>query len=326
MTPQTEITRDWITRVRPPRNGVDPTRPYAFVIERERSADGRIVNVATIFLTNRECPWRCLMCDLWKNTTEESVPVGAIPGQIDLALDELGIRGGSGTQIKLYNSGSFFDQRAVPAADHSRIAERVRPFDRVIVECHPALINERVLAFRDRLGETKLEVAMGLETASPDVLSRLNKGITLDDFQRAAGFLAAHDIDLRVFVLVKTPWQSETDAVGWAVRSVEFAIECRASVIALIPTRFGNGALEKLAERGEFRPPKLATLEAAFDRSLGLVSQSRSSSRVFADLWDLGQFSDCEHCLPSRMERLKKMNFNQGPVPSTPCTVCGHDA
>src|SRR5881396_413627 len=71
------------------RHDLDSQRPYAFLVEDERSAFGEIVPVATVFLTNRECPWRCLMCDLWKNTRPESVPVGVIPGQIDYALEEL---------------------------------------------------------------------------------------------------------------------------------------------------------------------------------------------------------------------------------------------
>src|SRR5260370_26132042 len=44
------------------------------------------------------------------------------------------------TQIKLYNSGSFFDRRAIPPADYPAIAQRVRRFERLIVECHPALM------------------------------------------------------------------------------------------------------------------------------------------------------------------------------------------
>lgn len=312
----------WIASVRPERNAVDPARPYAFVSERERAANGEIVDVATVFLTNRECAWKCLMCDLWKNTTRDSVPVGAIPRQIDLALDELGARGGDHRQIKLYNSGSLFDPRAIPVADHPRIAEQVRRFERVIVECHPALINERVIEFRDRLGDAKLEVAMGLETAQPEVLKRLNKGITLEDFKRAADFLSGKEIDLRVFILVKTPWQSEAEAVGWAVRSVELAIQCGATVAALIPTRFGNGALEELAKRGEFSPPKLATLEKAFDESIRQVVDQKKSTRVFADLWDLGQFSECEHCLRRRRDRLEKMNFSQARQPVTVCGAC----
>ena len=79
--------------------------------------------MATIFLTNRECPWKCLMCDLWKNTLEDSVPPGAIPEQIREALRVLP----PARRIKLYNAGSFFDGRAVPPEDHAAIAELVAP-------------------------------------------------------------------------------------------------------------------------------------------------------------------------------------------------------
>jgi len=317
------ITTDWILRARPPRNTVDPSRPYAFTWERERAASGEVVDVATLFLTNRECPWKCLMCDLWKNTTETGVPAGAIPGQIDFALSRLEERTTERQQIKLYNSGSFFDARAVPPADHRRIAEQVRHFDRVVVECHPALIDDRVPAFRDLLGNVRLEVAMGLETTDPDVLPRLNKGVTLDAFRRAADFLVSHGIDLRTFVLVKTPWQSDEAALEWAVRSARFSAECGATVVALIPTRLGNGALETLAGRGEFSPPKLTTLERAFERCLVQAEEHRPRPRIFVDLWDLGQFSDCRHCVDARKQRLEAMNLEQRIKPGATCGACG---
>ena len=55
-------------------------RPYAFFVEEERSASGEVVPVATVFLTNRECPWRCLMCDLWKNTLSRDCAQRSHPG------------------------------------------------------------------------------------------------------------------------------------------------------------------------------------------------------------------------------------------------------
>jgi radical SAM enzyme (TIGR01210 family) len=167
----------WIVERRPARNAVDPLRPYAFISEEERSRDGEIVAVNTIFLTNRECPWRCLMCDLWKNTLTETVPAGAIPAQIEYALTRLP----AACHIKLYNGGSFFDPRAIPLADYEAIAVLLRPFEHVIVESHPALVGDSCLRFRDLLSGS-LEVAMGLETANPEVLQRLNKHMTLDQF------------------------------------------------------------------------------------------------------------------------------------------------
>ncbi|HEU5020528.1 MAG TPA: radical SAM protein [Bryobacteraceae bacterium] len=273
------------------RAELDPRRPWAFFVEEERSKDGERVPVATVFLTNRECPWRCLMCDLWKNTLAASVAAGAIPEQIDYALGRLP----AARQIKLYNSGSFFDPRAIPPGDYAAIAERVRSFERVIVENHPALVGEAAVRFRDLAGRP-LEIAMGLETAHPEILEKLNKRMTLDQFRRAADFLRANGIDLRVFILVKPPFMREEEAVEWAARSVDFAFDCGATAITLIPTRGGNGAMEELS----FAPPRLDTLEAAFEYGLGL-----RRGRVFVDLWDV-RSDDA-----ARIDRLRRLNLTQ---------------
>src|SRR5690349_5517262 len=108
--PPTQAARDrWILRHRPERNALDPRKPYASLVEPEAGPEGSPVDVVTIFLTNRECPWRCLMCDLWRNTLEETVPEGAIAEQIRHALGSLsGWRPGR-AHLKLYNAGSFFD-------------------------------------------------------------------------------------------------------------------------------------------------------------------------------------------------------------------------
>jgi len=259
------------------------------------------------------------MCDLWQNTLAETVPPGAIPGQIDYALEQMP----EAKHLKLYNSGSFFDRRAIPTADYSAIAERARRFDRVIVESHPALVGPDCWRFRDLLssGEraTKLEIAMGLETVNPEVLERLNKRMTLDQFARAAELLRQNEIALRVFILVKPPFLDEAEALHWAQRSLDFAFDCGASVASLIPTRLGNGALESLAERGEFSPPRLATLEQASAYGIGL-----RRGRVFADLWDLERFSDCADCFPDRVVRLRDMNFSQTVQPVIRCRTCGN--
>jgi hypothetical protein len=71
-----------ILALRPARTAqLDPLKPHAFFLEEERTASGDIASTATILLTNKECPWRCLMCDLWKNTLTYTVPAGAIAKQ-----------------------------------------------------------------------------------------------------------------------------------------------------------------------------------------------------------------------------------------------------
>jgi len=303
----------WILAQRPQRNHLDPMRPWSFLVEEERSAAGEAVTVATIFLTNRECPWRCLMCDLWRNTLADQTPPGAIPAQIDYALSRLG----PAREIKLYNSGSFFDRKAVPPQDHAAIAERVAGFERVIVECHPALVGDDCLRFRDRL-RGRMEVAMGLETVHPRILDKLNKRMTLDQFGAAAAWLCRNDIDLRVFILVKPPFMAETEALEWAARSLDFALECGATVATIIPTRAGNGAMEALAGQGDFAPPSLALLEAAVAYGIGL-----GRGRVFADLWDVQRIAHCASCRDDRIARLHWMNLEQRVLPAIACDMCG---
>src|SRR5208283_107552 len=103
--PGVELT-DWIMLQRTGRRRPDPDKPHGFFLEKERSHAGNVVESAVILLTNKECPWRCLMCDLWKNTLTDTVPAGALPQQVVFALSQLGSHP---AQIKLYNSGSFFD-------------------------------------------------------------------------------------------------------------------------------------------------------------------------------------------------------------------------
>jgi len=306
----------WIVGHRPARTQVDPNIPYAFLVEEEFSADRRVVPIATIFLTNRECPWHCAMCDLWRNTLTTSVPVGAIPRQIDYALSNLP----AARHIKLYNSGSFFDPRAIPVEDHAVIASRASRFERTIVECHPSLVGDSCLQFRDMLPH-RLEVAMGLETVHPEVLDRLNKRMTLNQFSDAAAYLRKNEIDLRVFILIQPPFMKSEESLYWAKRSLDFAFDCGATAATLIPTRGGNGAMEKLAREGEFAPPTLNTVEAALGYGLTL-----RRGRVFVDLWDIRRVpASCPICLENRIDRLQQMNLSQqiGDLPS--CPACGEN-
>ncbi len=308
----------WIVERRPPRNLVDARRPYAFLNELERASNGEIVPVSTLFLSNRECPFRCLMCDLWKHTLTRSVDEGDIAAQIEFALSQLP----PALHVKLYNSGSFFDPRAIPPADYPAIIAQIRHFERVVVECHPSFIGERCFAFAKNLAEdgARLEVAMGLETANPEVLKRLNKGITLDSFRRAAMELRKRDIALRVFILVKPPFQAEDQALEWAKRSLDFAFDCGAGACCLIPTRDGNGALESLQRANQWSPPRLSTLESATDYGAAL-----GRGRAFADLWDLERFSTCDACFDARRQRLEEMNFSQIVAPPVRCAACGDE-
>ena len=341
--PATSDARDrFVLEARGPRPHHDPWRYQDLIVEDERTADGATTRVGTVFLTGRECPWRCVMCDLWRGTTAGDTPRGAIAAQVAAARRELRRRAGLGasarsvdpvdplddvTQMKLYNAGSFFDPRAVPAADYDEIAAHLAGLQRVIVESHPALIGPRVDRFLDALDRaslgrkrTDLEVAMGLETAHPAALERLHKRMTIDDFAAAAGALRRRGVALRVFVLVAPPFVPAGEQDAWLLRSIDAAFDCGAGVVSLVPTRSGNGAMEALTEADEFHQPHLEDIERSVESAL---AHGLCRRRIFVDVWGLDRFAECARCLDSRRARLHAMNLEQRVLPRVSCTHCG---
>jgi archaeosine synthase beta-subunit len=327
MYPAARAARDgFILDRRGPRSEHDPWRYQGLVLEDEVTDRQAVARTATVFLTGKECAWRCVMCDLWQGTTTSDTPAGAIPGQIAAARNALEKRGETVTQMKLYNASNFFDPRAVPDDDCEAIAAALEGLDRVVVESHPALIGNRVDRFLHALSRqqsarpARLEVAMGLETANPDALERLNKGLTLEQFYAAAKALRSRDVDVRVFLLIAPPFIPAREQDRWLTESVDRAFSCGATVVSLIPTRAGNGAMEALANQGLYRAPDLADVE----RSHELALTRAQRGRVFVDLWDLQRFSRCSNCLDDRLLRLRTMNLEQRCRPHVACVHCGH--
>lgn len=314
--PETSSGRDaFVLERRPARPRHDPLEPGGVIVEDERTGTGAVARVATVFLTGAECPWRCAMCDLWRHTLETATPEGALPRQLDAALAQLTP---APPRVKLYNAGSFFDPRAVPVSDYAALAARLQGLEQVVVESHPALVGERLERWQDLLGPVALEVAMGLETANPEALERLHKRMTLEQFAAAARRVVERRAGVRAFLLVPPPFVDPGEEAAWLRRSIAFAFDSGVTVVSLVPTRLGNGALEALRDQGRFRPPRLRDLEQALEAAL-----PEPRGRVFADLWDLAAFSDCAVCLEARRARLHSMNLRQDVLPPVRCGACG---
>jgi hypothetical protein len=216
----------------------------------------------------------------------------------------------------------------VPESDYDALAARLVAFDRLVVESHPALIGDRLTAFRTALRRAadggrvpELEVAVGLETANPAALEQLHKRFTVEQFAAAAERLRVAGVALRVFLLAGVPFIPRARQSEWIGRSIAYAFDCGASAVTLIPSRGGNGAMEALADAGVFEPPTLVDLEDALDRAL-----PRSDGRVFVDLWDLQRFSSCPACYGQRRDRLRVMNLEQRVLPRVACTRCAAQA
>lgn len=306
-----------IRRLRPPKPAVDPHAAHGHLIEAERRPGGRIERALTVFLAGAECPFTCSFCDLWRWTTDAPTPPGALTRQLAKVLG--GLDGPLPDRLKLYNASNFFDERAVPSADLPDIAALAAPFAAVTVESHANTIGARTLALAERL-TGRLEVAVGLETVHPVAAAHLNKRLDLARFDRAARFLADHDLDLRVFVLLGAPYVPAGESVEWTMRTVEHAARRGASVVSIIPVRGGNGELDRLQALGHFVPPTFAELEEAAERGAAFTD-----AVVAVDLWDAAGLPCCRHCRAARIERLQRLNVTGFTEPRIACDACRAD-
>lgn len=305
----------WVRSLRRSKIPRSSDTPIGVVHERERRPEGTVVDATTVFLAGAECPFSCVFCDLWMQTLAERTPPGALPRQLTGALSAVEQR----SLVKLYNASNFFDPRAVPVADVPTLLRVLDDFAHVTVECHPRFIGDRCFAFADRL-QARLEVAVGLETIHPEALQRLNKQMTLADFDAAASALASREIGLRTFVLLGAPFVPEEEQLDWTVRSVSYAAASGAGTISIIPVRGGNGALESLHAEGHWNPVTLDLVEETFDHAIRL---NLENVVVQVDLWDLERVSDCRHCLEARVRRLAAMNLSGLKERRVACEWCG---
>lgn len=179
------------------------------------------------------------------------------------------------------------------------------------------MIGAQTLSFARQI-HGRLEVAAGLETIHPVAAARLNKRLDLARFDRAARFLSDNGIDLRVFVLLGTPYVSAGESIEWTVRTVEYAVEREASVVSIIPVRGGNGEMERLQAQGHFAPPTLSEFEAALDSCLQF-----NRTVVSADLWNAERLPACSRCQSARIDRMQRLNLSGRPEPPIACASCG---
>ena len=312
-----------IRALRGAKPAADPWAEPPWNLERERRLAGGTRAALTVFLTGAECPYTCVFCDLWQHTLDEATPPGALPEQLRRVLERQTSPPEPDACLKLYNASNFFEPRAVPEIDDEALARLAEPFDRVVVECHPKLVGERCRHFAERLAgrqDGRLEVAMGFESVHPRALPRLGKGATRGDLERAAGRLERFGVGLRAFVLVGAPYVPEPERMPSVLDTVRFALELGARHVSLIPVRGGNGALEVLAGRGEWRAPTVGEIEEALDRSLELAG---AAAVVAADPWDLERLATCPECAGTRRERIERIGLTGRTEPRIECARCG---
>jgi hypothetical protein len=219
------------------------------------SLDGRIVNSFVVVFRTKGCAWShesgCTMCGYFKDTGD--VDERGLLRQVE----DAGGQYAHEPVVKIFTSGSFLDTEEIPVHVQQSVLERFGGAEKIIVETRP----EYVDGLENLDTHTELEVAMGLESASDRVLDfAVNKGFSFDGWRNAARRVKGYGHGLKVYILVKPPFLTESDALADAVVSAR-AVRDLADTISFNPVAVhGKTVVERLWRRGLFRPPWLWTV------------------------------------------------------------------
>ncbi|MBM3309090.1 MAG: radical SAM protein, partial [Candidatus Altiarchaeales archaeon] len=134
-----------------------------------------------LVLKSGSCNWRgCMFCGYGRivgyKPTEENVKK-----DFDLFFQNVGKDAGT---VKVFGSGSFLDEKQVPASMRRYFIEKCAHIGvkNLVIESRPEHITESKLAeFRN----LNLTVAIGLEAADDLILEKINKGFKVKDFEEA---------------------------------------------------------------------------------------------------------------------------------------------
>jgi len=240
----------------------DPHEPTRVWLDEDNTPSG-VYQSLTIILNTGGCRWAraggCTMCGYVAESVEDgSVEHDALMDQIQVCLDhEAENAEEKSGLIKIYTSGSFLDEREVPAETRKAIAETFADRERIVVESLPDFVQEeRVRDFVDVGLET--DVAIGLETANDRVRHDcVNKYFDFSDFEDAAESAAEVGAGIKAYLLMKPPFLAESEAIEDMKNSIRECAEVEnCHTVSMNPCNVQRYTMvDQLHFRGGYRPP-----------------------------------------------------------------------
>jgi len=301
-----------------------PDEPTRVWLDEDNTPDG-VYQSLTIILNTGGCRWAraggCTMCGYVAESVEGgSVAHEDLLAQVEACLDhEREEADHDSGLVKIYTSGSFLDEREVPAETRQAIAETFANRERIVVESLPDFVDrEKIADFTDVGLET--DVAVGLETANDRVRHDcVNKYFDFSDFEAACAEARAADAEatgagagVKAYLLMKPPFLSESEAIADMTRSVR---DCAAvdgcHTVSMNPTNVQRYTMvDQLHFRGGYRPPWLW--------SVADVLESTADADVIVVSDPVGHGSDrgphnCGECDDLVQEAIKDFDLRQDP-------------
>lgn len=240
----------------------DPHEPTRVWVDEDNTPEG-VRKSLTIILNTGGCRWAraggCTMCGYVAESVEGgTVAHDALMDQLDACLSHERKQAEEPCPlIKIYTSGSFLDEREIPAETRRAIAETFGDRERIVVESLPDFTERERLADFTEQG-LSVDVAVGLETATDRVRHDcVNKYFEFADFIKASEQAEEAGAGIKAYLLLKPPFLTESEAVSDMISSVERCAEY-AHTVSMNPTNVQRHTMvEELYHDDGYRPPWL---------------------------------------------------------------------
>jgi len=300
------------------RKKFDLNKPVSFWIKEDRLLN-EIGKEITIILRSRGCKWAlgktggCSMCGYVQDANIEQVTEEQLINQFDYAFQNKieAIQGDNENYIlKIFNSGSFFDDDEIMPAVRMHIYNKIKPIEKikeVIIESRTEYISrETLIELKNHLKHKYIEIGIGLETTNDYIRANyVNKGFSFEDFKDCATLCKENGIGVKAYLLFKPPFLNEQAAIDDCVKSIQTLIDMKINSISINPVNIQKGSLtEYLWYQKRYRPPWFYSLFKCLKKSIS--QEDLKITRVLCDPSGAGTIRGIHNCLDKRCNATMK--------------------
>lgn len=262
-----------ISKIRERRKRHTNPREFVSCWSEEDVLNAQVVNSFVVVLRTKGCYWAhqsgCSMCGYINDACES-----ATDEDVFFQFTEAMKRYNGQEIVKIYTSGSFFDDRELSDALRARILRelKMKNVKITILESRPEFVtSKKLLSAKNNF--PYIEIAIGLESANDFVLEySINKGFAFEDYVKAAKAVKGSGLRLRTYLLIKPPFLTEQEAITDAVNSAKKA-DKYTDVISFNPINIQKFTLvERLWRNREYRTPWLWSVVEVLKQSSEAVN------------------------------------------------------
>ena len=214
----------------------EPEKPVSIWTEKD-VYNGEVVDALVVIFRTSGCRWHkkrgCSMCGYFVDTAH--VTKEDLLKQIDYASKQHT----SQPVVKVFTSGSFFDEEEFPTEARSHLLTTFKKARKFIFETRPEFVKKKTLeSFKD-IGK-EIEIAVGLESSNDHILKYvINKGFRFSDYIKVAKIIKEEGFKLKTYLLLKPPFLTEFEAIEDTLKSI-YDIVPYADTISINPINVQN--------------------------------------------------------------------------------------